>query len=464
MDNLFNSSADSSSLSKGWLRSIQGSSLKTLGTLLLLLLMLPFNLALTLTALVWSWVWPFRKRVIASNPKTVMISGGKMTKALQLARSFYMAGHRVILVETHKYWLVGHRYSWAVDRFYTIPDPKQDTEGYLQGLLDIAQKEQVDLYVPVCSPVASYYDALAKELLAQQCDVFHEDAKTVQQLDDKYQFAQAATNLGLTVPKSFKITHPQQVLDFDFSKETHPYIIKSIPYDSVNRLNLTKLPCASRQDTEMFVNSLPISETKPWVMQEFITGQEYCVHSTVKNGELRVYCCCESSAFQVNYEAVDIPEIKQWVTQFVQGMKLTGQMSFDFIRTPTGEVYAIECNPRTHSAITLFYNHPDLAKAYLDPEPFSEPLEPLASARPTYWTYHEFWRLVTHLSSLQEVAYRLGILFKGKDAIFSWNDPLPFLMVHGWQIPLLLLKSLRQGKDWIRIDFNIGKLVQMGGD
>jgi hypothetical protein len=37
-------------------------------------------------------------------------------------------------------------------------------------------------------------------------------------------------------------------------------------------------------------------------------------------------------------------------------------------------------------------------------------------------------------------------------------------MVHHWQIPLLILKNLQQLKGWIRIDFNIGKLVEPGGD
>jgi hypothetical protein len=59
---------------------------------------------------------------------------------------------------------------------------------------------------------------------------------------------------------------------------------------------------------------------------------------------------------------------------------------------------------------------------------------------------------------------RLQILVNGKDAIFEWDDPLPFLMVHHWQIPLLLLGSFRRGSEWIRIDFNIGKLVELGGD
>ena len=41
---------------------------------------------------------------------------------------------------------------------------------------------------------------------------------------------------------------------------------------------------------------------------------------------------------------------------------------------------------------------------------------------------------------------------------------LPFLMVHHWQITLLLLKNLFKLKGWTRIDFNIGKLVELGGD
>jgi predicted ATP-grasp superfamily ATP-dependent carboligase len=200
-------------------------------------------------------------------------------------------------------------------------------------------------------------------------------------------------------------------------------------------------------------------------MQEYIPGQEYCTHSTVRNGEVQLHCCCESSAFQVNYEHVDHPEIEQWIRTFVRGLNLTGQVSFDFMQAQDdGQLYAIECNPRTHSAITMFYNHPDVAQAYLDQNPLPKTAQPLVSGRPTYWTYHEVWRLLTHLMSPKIVGQRLQVLAKGKDAIFEWDDPLPFLMVHHWQIPLLLLGSLARGSEWIRIDFNIGKLVELGGD
>ncbi len=386
-----------------------------------------------------------------------------MTKALQLARSFHRSGHRVILIETHKYWLTGHRYSWAVDRFYTVPNP--ESPEYPSALLSIVQAENIDMYVPVCSPIASYYDAEVQKILAPHCTVMHVDVETMQCLDDKYQFATAAQHLGLPVPKSYCITDPQQVIDFDFTDAQRAYIIKSISYDSIRRLDLTKLPCDTPAATASFVQSLPISATRPWIMQEYIPGQEYCTHSTVRNGHLQLHCCCESSAFQVNYEQIDRVDIKNWIKQFASSLKLTGQVSFDFIQaTDDGKIYAIECNPRTHSAITMFYNHPDVAAAYLETEPLAQTVQPLATSRPTYWIYHEVWRLVTHLLSPQFVWQRYQIIIQGQEAIFDWDDPLPFLMVHHWQIPLLLWGNLLQPKEWLRIDFNIGKLVEVGGD
>jgi predicted ATP-grasp superfamily ATP-dependent carboligase len=437
---------------------------QNLVTLTLLLLALPINATIVLVSLFLSSIVKlFRKKVIAEQPKTVLISGGKMTKALQLARSFHASGHRVILVETHKYWLTGHRFSNAVSRFYTVPEPHKNPEGYTQALLDIVKKENVDVYVPVCSPVASYYDSLVKPALSEYCQVFHCDANVTLMLDDKFAFAEIARKIGLSMPKSFKVTSPEQVLNFDFSQETRKYILKSIPYDSVRRLDLTKLPCETPAMTAEFVRSLPISSEQPWIMQEFIPGKEYCTHSTVRNGELRLHCCSDSSAFQVNYEQVEHPQIQEWVKLFVGALGITGQVSFDFIQAEDGAVYAIECNPRTHSAITMFYNHPGVADAYVGEDTYIEPFQPLPSSKATYWLYHEIWRL-TSVNSWERLQAWLQNIFLGKDAIFSLTDPLPFLMVHHWQIPLLLLQNLQRLRGWIRIDFNIGKLVELGGD
>jgi len=261
------------------------------------------------------------------------------------------------------------------------------------------------------------------------------------------------------VPDAHRISTADQVLDFDFDNAADSYILKSIPYDPVNRLDLTTLPQPTPQRTAAFARSKPISRDTPWIMQALVRGQEYCTHSTVRDGNVQAYCCCESSAFQINYAMVDKPEIEQWVRQFVGPLRLTGQVSFDFIETPEGELFAIECNPRTHSAITMFYNHPGLAAAYLDTG--VPVVKPLPSSRPTYWIYHEVWRLLTQPSN---IVARVKIIARGKDAIFDWSDPLPFLMVHHVHIPWLLINNMLHLKDWFRIDFNIGKLVEAAGD
>jgi predicted ATP-grasp superfamily ATP-dependent carboligase len=444
-------------------RTIQASLLaiwQNVGALLLLAIAFPFNLLAVLFSLIWSWLRRSPSPSAApANPQTILIAGGRMTKALQLARSFYAAGHRVILIDTEKFWHSGNQYSTAVAEFYTVPDPAKDLQGYLETLQTIATKEQVDLFIPVAIFAVIYHNGMTKHPLADYCAVCHFDVATIDMLDDKFAFIEQARSLGLSVPKSFRITSPEQVLSFDFTNEQHKYILKSIPYDTKHRLDLTCLPCATPEATAAFVNRLPISEAKPWILQEFIPGQEYCTHSTVRDGRSTLYCCCESSAFQVNYEQVDKPEIAAWVEQFLSALPGTGQASFDFIQAEDGTVYAIECNPRTHSAITMFYNHPGVADAYLNRQAPVEPIQPLADGKPTHWLYHELWRL-SEVRSLQQFRQWFKKLWRGKEAIFEVNDPLPFLMVHHWQIPLLLLGNLRNLKGWIRIDFNIGELIE----
>ncbi|BAZ46463.1 hypothetical protein NIES4102_34950 [Chondrocystis sp. NIES-4102] len=435
---------------------------KNLGTLMLLLLLLPFNLMAVIIAATANLFKSNNQPQSAPQPsKRILITGAKMTKALQLARSFAQDGHQVYLVETHKYWLSGHRFSRAVKGFFTVPTPEKDPEGYCQALLEIVKQHKIDVFIPVSSPIASYYDSLAKETLASYCESIHLPPEITEILDDKYAFCSKAKELGLSSPKVFRITNPQQILDFDFASDGSQYIVKSIPYDSVLRLDLTKLPF---EGMENYVRSLPISEHKPWVMQEFIRGQEYCFHATARNGKIRLHCCSKSSPFQVNYEQVDNPAIYEWVKTFVEKMNLTGQICFDMIQTTEGTVYPIECNPRLHSAITMFHDHPGVARAYLtDGAPTEAAITPLPDSKPTYWTYHELWRLL-NIRSFGELKAWLHKITTGTDAILQPSDPLPFLMLHNWQIPLLLLDNLRRLKGWVKIDFNIGKLVELGGD
>lgn len=112
----------------------------------------------------------------------------------------------------------------------------------------------------------------------------------------------------------------------------------------------------------------------------------------------------------------------------------------------------------------MFHDHPGVAAAYLsDGKPGEMPIKPLPNSRATYWTYHELWRLLSVRSRFDLKAWWKKVS-EGTDAVLQPDDPWPFFMLHHWQIPLLLLDNLFRLKGWVKIDFNIGKLVETGGD
>lgn len=387
--------------------------------------------------------------------RTVLVNGGKMTKSLQLARSFHAAGHRVVLVESAKYRWTAHRFSRAVDAFHVVPEASDP--GYVDALVRVARAENVDVFVPVSSPASSVPDAEAGAAMGPSVDVVHADPETIRRVDDKNRFADAAREFGVRVPESHRITDAGQIAEIDLPPG-RDFVLKRIAYNPVGRMDLTPLRRETPEANLAFARGLGISEDDPWILQEFVTGREYCTHGTVRNGSLQVYGCCESSAFQINYAMVDKPDILDWVETFVAKLGVTGQFSFDFIENGDGEVFAIECNPRTHSAITMFHDHPDVAAAYLGSE--RDVITPLPSSRPTYWLYHEVWRLLTEPRRLS----RLRTIARGRDAVLTGWDPWPWFLLHHLHVPSLLLANLRSGRGWSRIDFNIGKLVEQGGD
>lgn len=400
----------------------------------------------------------FRKNTkTPASGRTVMLTGGKMTKCLQLARLFAANGDRVIVTATPLYKYCGSRYSNRVDQFVLIPEITDDGKAHMDALIQVATDFSVDLFVPVSSPKSAYYEALAKPNFPPTTKVFQPDADVIATLDDKHQFVALAESYGLSVPESHDIRSVNDLLNYEWPSGKQ-YILKKIDYDPVYRLDLRPLP---HQGWEERVRQYPISADEPWVLQEFITGREICTHTTTQDGNMNLYICCDSSPFQVNYKMLDLPQVYDWVESFVSKLGATGQLSFDFFVQDDGRVVPIECNPRTHSAITLMHNQPRTAEAYYADSQVA--LKPLEHAGHTYWLYHELHRLFTAgcWSKFRSVVHTI---WTGKEAVWNWKDPWPFFWNNHVSIPYQLLQVRSKGQPWTRIDFNIGKIIVPGGD
>ncbi|CAF0822879.1 unnamed protein product [Adineta steineri] len=432
---------------------------RIIGFLLLFLLAFPVTLVITLITLVIHCVTR-KPSIVNPNAKRILISGGGMTKALQLVRSLYMAGHYIVLTE--EYPFTTHRFSRCISRFYVCAFTKTNHSDYIQSIVDIVQRERIDIFIPASHSWCECADSLVKEaLLPLNCVTVQGDLKDLEMLSNKYEFCTRARSLGLSVPKTYKITDPKQVLEFDFSKEKCQFILKCIADDIVTRWSLTKLPCQTKQQTIDYLNTLTISKTNPWIMQEFIPGKEYCTHGTVHNGELRLYACCESSPWLLHYKHVDNkPLILQWVQDFCLRTNISGQASFDFIESyEDGRPYAIECNPRTHTAIVAFYNHSGVAETYVDTKHLLHgPIQPYSNTRECYWLHHELWDLlnVRHMEDFLRILRRL---FNGKEAIYSVEDPLPFFLHYTLHMPYVLICHLLNPTPFTKVDCNLSLIL-----
>merc|ERR1719247_1368139 len=401
-----------------------------------------------------------------------------MTKSFVMIKQLKAQGCRVILVETSKYWMVASRFSNCVDRFVTVPIPEKEPEAYLDAMVRLAEEEQADLFVPVTSPVASQYEARLNAVLPKRCHSWSLPPDEVEKLDDKVYFCQAAEALGLPVPIAHRVSSHAEVYAFneqlaqqvaDEPDAKHPrYILKNLQYDSMHRLDLFTLPCPVEK-LEAYLSDITIDRENPWTVQTFIVGEEYSSCAICKGGRLLAFTDNLASISCFNYLPARSQRLREWVQTFVAARSLTGILCIDFIVDSEGTPYAIECNPRASSNITSFYNHKGLGAALVDPEAFSSTVEPLPGVVESYWLFAEVWAAVAKpglslRTFSQRAAGLLDSLLHKKDAYYDPADPLPFLALLFVHLPTLLLRNVRKGNKWAKIDPCIGKLTEENGD
>lgn len=123
--------------------------LRALLSLIVLFLSFPLTLLFGIVALARDAGQESRRKAIGPDAPVVLLNGGKMSKSYMMARWFWHAGYKVVLVEIDKYWLSGARWSRAVTGFETVPCPRIDPKGYVDGLVHIADKYRARFFVPV---------------------------------------------------------------------------------------------------------------------------------------------------------------------------------------------------------------------------------------------------------------------------------------------------------------------------
>jgi len=327
-----------------------------------------------------------------------LLTGGRAPAALELARQFAAAGHRVFIAESARYHLC--RVSSAVVRSFEVPRPSEEPEAFIEALVDIAQQEHIDLIVPTCEEIM--YVSQGLERLQEVCDVFTSPLHVMKLLHNKYDFIQLAEQLGFTVPYTRLITSsadweqlhseitsrsvkhgPGRLLDKLVLKPVYSRFATNVTIlelqtaiASWNELLATMSSAETIRDSKRSPAGAPFSRG-PWVAQQFIAGRQICTYSIVHGGKVVAHAAYSTShraglGASIYFEPLDHHSAYQWVKEFVEKIAFTGQIAFDFIERADGQLFPLECNPRTTSGAHLFGPKPGLTEAFLQKDSFDQ--------------------------------------------------------------------------------------------
>lgn len=234
--------------------------------------------------------------------------------------------------------------------------------------------------MPVCSPVASRYDARVADVLPAKCISWSLDPQMTEDLDDKVVFCQMAADAGLTVPKTHRVCSHAEVHEHNrrlaaahatdpkqprcifknlqvgtavSSGSTHPPVTglcfrpppstalrsphsphrPSLPaqYDSMHRLDLFTLPCEpAKLDAyldKLVSDGVTIDEANPWAVQTFLVGQEYSTCAFAKDGQMLAFTDNQASISCFNYKAERSSLMREWVGTFCKTYSISGIVS-----------------------------------------------------------------------------------------------------------------------------------------
>jgi len=421
---------------------------------------------------------------------TIVITGAKMYKSTLFVKWMGRAGYDIILVETKKFWCSGSRFSKYVNKFCTISDAMENPDQYVEELVNICLENNAKMFIPVCAPATEKLDSIVGDRVATfGVQVLHAPVNVFEKLNDKHQFCDLMKAFNLAVPESFllksnedvfKINEElrQRIVKFGESERyKHTFILKNITYDPVHRIDLFTLP-AKDVDINRYLNKIAndgnaITNEEPWTAQRFIDGDMWSSCQVQVDGEICMYTVTRSSASCFNWYIEENEKIKTWMHNFARRLKINGIFTNDFIVDKhDGIPYAIECNPRLGSQVSLFHGNKNMADIITGNYPQKQ-IEPI-SKKSTYTLLNEIFVLLDptyyadeemgqNKALLERLCNFMNTIMQGCDPIFDEEDLLPFFMINFFQMPILLLDTAINNRPWKKIDFQIGKIVELGG-
>ncbi len=345
--------------------------------------------------------------------RTALLTVGRFPKALTLARSLHRHGVRVLVADPLKRQLCS--VSRSVSKNYQVTAPNTDIRAWETDILDIIDEEQVTDLIPVSEEVCHVANLAPK--LPEHVRYVGPSASWITKWHDKLAFVSHAIDRGVTAPSVFTTADPEAR---GLVSQTE-CVLK--PRRGCSGTDVSFIPPGSK---------LPLP-SNDLLVQRKVDGTHLYTLSWVTSGRVMATSSyrgtTHSGTVAVGFKSAPTPfSVQQWIEQFVADTDTTGFISFDFILDRGGIPWGIECNPRASSGIH-FFNEAWLGAAVMGET--STPASIIPAGKRAQWSYSTLTEAYKFLLQMRipELLRCWRDLLASRDVVWSWQDPLPFLLM-----------------------------------
>lgn len=202
---------------------------------------------------------------------------------------------------------------------------------------DHCKSNHVDIVIPVDVIPAACLAKIARDIAIPVFPI--PTLKQILQLNHKWRFKQLLDRLGLATPHTILVNTPEEVSSLDIP---FPAVIK--PVEREHGIGLKILN--SRDDLSAYFSGSHVSDHSPWLIQEYIPGNDICISVLCKQGHI-LYWTIQKQVGKGTLQFIEHPELLHMVRTICEELNYTGVTHFDGrIDQRDNAVKFLECNPR----------------------------------------------------------------------------------------------------------------------
>ena len=228
---------------------------------------------------------------------------------------------------------------YEADKFYIVP--RIDADNYIDIILDICQKEKIDILISLIDPELSLIAKNIEKFKAIGVNPVISDYDKVEMCFNKYEMYKFLINNNFKTAKSY-INKEEFYKDLEDGKITFPVFVK--PVTGSASININKI--TSKEELEVLWKM-----SDPLIIQEFMNGQEYGIDTYVDmiskepvliflKKKLKMRAGETDKALSVKNE-----KLFKLIKEFVKKAGFVGIIDIDVFEVD-GEYYISEVNPR----------------------------------------------------------------------------------------------------------------------